>query len=90
LDEKSVAKSESLTKGSMNHLTHNLNQTPEQHFKEIENTIASAARRDLYHVSLERTGAMVCEFKGRTFFQFLDFLFTQPIKELLLRISGNL
>ena len=31
-----------LTKGSMNHLTHQLQKTPEQHFKEIEEVIALA------------------------------------------------
>ena len=31
-----------LTKGSLNHLTHQLKRTPEQHFKEIEHVIKLA------------------------------------------------
>jgi D-citramalate synthase len=33
-----------LTKGSMNHLTHQLKKTPEQHFTEIAQTIALACK----------------------------------------------
>ncbi|HEU0126806.1 MAG TPA: 2-isopropylmalate synthase, partial [Flavobacterium sp.] len=36
-----------LTKGSMNHLTHQLKKTPEQHFSEIAQIIASAKENNI-------------------------------------------
>ncbi len=33
-----------LTKGSLNHLTHQLKKTPEQHFKEISEAISLAQK----------------------------------------------
>ncbi len=46
--EKAGAKSQNLlTKGSLNHLTHQLKKTPEQHFKEIAAVFKSAKKKDL-------------------------------------------
>ena len=43
-----------LTKGSMNHLTHQLKKTPEQHFSEIAQIIALAKENDIENnVNLE-------------------------------------
>jgi D-citramalate synthase len=83
--KKSGAKVQNLlTKGSMNHLTHQLKKTPEQHFKEIENTIASAAKEGIVtNVYLEDWSNGMRNSKEYVF-QFLDFLFTQPIKRVLL------
>src|SRR6218665_2976924 len=36
-----------LTKGSLNHLTHQLKKTPEQHFEEIAKVIALAKSKDI-------------------------------------------
>src|ERR1700735_5366175 len=36
-----------LTKGSLNHLTHQLKKTPEQHFAEIDRVIDMATRRNI-------------------------------------------
>jgi len=36
-----------LTKGSLNHLTHQLKKTPEQHFKEVAEVIAYAAKNGI-------------------------------------------
>ena len=36
-----------LTKGSLNHLTHQLKKTPEQHFKDIASTIELATKKDI-------------------------------------------
>jgi len=83
--KKSGAKVQNLlTKGSMNHLTHQLKKTPEQHFKEIENTIASAAKEAITtNVYLEDWSNGMRNSKEYVF-QFLDFLATQPIKRVLL------
>lgn len=83
--KKSGAKVQNLlTKGSMNHLTHQLKKTPEQHFKEIGNTIASAAKEGIVtNVYLEDWSNGMRNSKEYVF-QFLDFLFTQPIKRVLL------
>lgn len=83
--KKSGAKVQNLlTKGSMNHLTHQLKKTPQQHFSEIENAITSAAIDGIItNVYLEdwSNGMRNCK---EYVFQFLDFLTTQPIKRVLL------
>lgn len=83
--KKSGAKVQNLlTKGSMNHLTHQLKKTPEQHFKEIENAIAEAAKEGIStNVYLEDWSNGMRNSKEYVF-QFIDFLSTQPIKRVLL------
>ncbi len=83
--KKSGAKVQNLlTKGSMNHLTHQLKKTPEQHFKEIGNTIAAAAEEAITtNVYLEDWSNGMRSSKEYVF-QFLDFLSTQPVKRVLL------
>ena len=61
-----------LTKGSLNHLTHQLKKTPEQHFNEIAQSIALAQDNNGMRNSPEYV------------FQYLDFLTQQPIKRILL------
>lgn len=73
-----------LTKGSMNHLTHQLRKTPEQHFSEIEATIAKAAAHQIStNVYLEDWSNGMRNSPGYVF-DFLDFLATQPIERVLL------
>ena len=48
-----------LTKGSMNHLTHQLKKTPKQHFADIQNVIKLPKTRELIPMSIWKTGAMV-------------------------------
>ncbi|RAJ12597.1 D-citramalate synthase [Arenibacter echinorum] len=83
--KKSGAKVQNLlTKGSMNHLTHQLKKTPQQHFKEIENAIAEAAKEGIStNVYLEDWSNGMRNSKEYVF-QFIDFLSTQPIKRVLL------
>jgi (R)-citramalate synthase len=73
-----------LTKGSLNHLTHQLKKTPEQHFAEIAETIALATKKGIEtNVYLEdwsngmRNSPEYVE-------QYFDFIITQPIKRILL------
>ncbi|GGW32460.1 alpha-isopropylmalate synthase regulatory domain-containing protein [Arenibacter certesii] len=73
-----------LTKGSMNHLTHQLKKTPEQHFKEIGASLAAAEREGISsNVYLEDWSNGMKSSKEYVF-QFLDFLATQPVKRILL------
>ena len=73
-----------LTKGSMNHLTHQLKKTPEQHFSEIAAIITLAKENDIEtNVYLEDWSNGMRN-SPEYVFQFLNFLATQPIKRILL------
>lgn len=72
-----------LTKGSMNHLTHQLQKTPEQHFKDIEEVIALAIENDItVNVYLEDWSNGMRNSPDYVF-QFLGFLTKQPVKRIL-------
>ena len=83
--EKAGAKSQNLlTKGSLNHLTHQLKKTPEQHFKEIATIFSAAVKKGITNnVYLEDWSNGMRNSKEYVF-QFLDFLSTQPVKRVLL------
>ena len=73
-----------LTKGSLNHLTHQLKKTPEQHFKEVGDVIALANKNNIdCNVYLEDWSNGMRHSKEYVF-QYLDFLTKQPIKRVLL------
>ncbi|HNW54989.1 MAG TPA: 2-isopropylmalate synthase, partial [Bacteroidales bacterium] len=73
-----------LTKGSLNHLTHQLKKTPEQHFKEVGDVIALAVKNNIdCNIYLEDWSNGMRHSKEYVF-QYLDFLATQPIKRILL------
>ncbi|CAM3509719.1 alpha-isopropylmalate synthase regulatory domain-containing protein [Zobellia roscoffensis] len=73
-----------LTKGSLNHLTHQLKKTPEQHFSDIAKTIALAAESNIEtNVYLEDWSNGMRNSKEYVF-QYLDFLTQQPVKRILL------
>jgi D-citramalate synthase len=73
-----------LTKGSLNHLTHQLKKTPEQHFSEIAHIISLARENDIEtNVYLEDWSNGMRNSPDYVF-QFLDFLSTQPVKRILL------
>src|SRR6202000_836873 len=73
-----------LTKGSMNHLTYQLKKTPEQHFKEVAEVIAYAAKNGIEtNVYLEDWSNGMRNSKEYVF-QYLDFLVKQPVKRILL------
>lgn len=73
-----------LTKGSMNHLTHQLKKTPEQHFSEIAQIIALAKENNIEtNVYLEDWSNGMRN-SPEYVFQFLEFLSTQPVKRILL------
>ncbi len=73
-----------LTKGSLNHLTHQLKKTPEQHFADIATVFELAQKQGVTtNVYLEDWSNGMRNSKEYVF-QYLDFLATQPIKKLLL------
>lgn len=73
-----------LTKGSLNHLTHQLKKSPEQHFKDIETVMSKAAQLGMdTNVYLEDWSNGMRNSREYVF-QFLDFLTSQPIKRILL------
>lgn len=73
-----------LTKGSLNHLTHQLKKTPEQHFAEIAAVIKSAESKNIStNVYLEDWSNGMRN-SPEYVIQYLDFLSTQPVKRVLL------
>jgi len=73
-----------LTKGSLNHLTHQLKKTPEQHFAEIKKVIDLAQRKNIItNVYLEDWSNGMRN-SPEYVYQLLDFLSTQPVKRILL------
>ena len=73
-----------LTKGSLNHLTHQLRKTPEEHFSEIAEVIALAGENGIScNVYLEDWSNGM-RTSPEYVFQYLDFLTKQPIKRVLL------
>ncbi|MEO9513678.1 MAG: alpha-isopropylmalate synthase regulatory domain-containing protein [Flavobacteriaceae bacterium] len=73
-----------LTKGSLNHLTHQLKKTPEQHFKDIKDVVIKAELLGIAtNVYLEDWSNGMRN-SPEYVFQFLDFLTALPIKRILL------
>ncbi|GGA84051.1 2-isopropylmalate synthase [Flavobacterium palustre] len=83
--KKSGAKVQNLlTKGSLNHLTHQLKKTPEQHFSEIAESIALATENGIEtNVYLEDWSNGMRN-SSEYVYQYLDFISTQPVKRILL------
>lgn len=73
-----------LTKGSLNHLTHQLKKTPEQHFGEIKQAIDLAGSHGIAtNVYLEDWSNGMRN-SPEYVYQYLDFLTKQPVKRILL------
>jgi (R)-citramalate synthase len=73
-----------LTKGSLNHLTHQLKKTPQQHFSEVAKAIESARSENIAtNVYLEDWSNGMRNSPEYTL-EYLEFLSTQPIKRILL------
>ncbi len=83
--EKAGAKVQNLlTKGSMNHLTHQLKKTPEEHFKDIGKVVSKAQKMGIEtNVYLEDWSNGMRNSREYVF-EFLDFLTTLPLKRILL------
>ena len=73
-----------LTKGSLNHLTHQLKKKPQEHFDEVGAVIAKAAKKSINcNVYLEDWSNGMRN-STEYVFEYLDFLSQQPIKRILL------
>ena len=73
-----------LTKGSLNHLTHQLKKTPAQHFADIKANIQLAAKHDIKtNVYLEDWSNGMRNSKAYVF-EYLDFLTAQNVERILL------
>lgn len=73
-----------LTKGSMNHLVHQLKKTPEQHFSEIAKSISHAQENGIsVNVYLEDWSNGMRNSKEYTL-GLIEFLTTQPVKRIML------
>ncbi|NNF20062.1 MAG: 2-isopropylmalate synthase [Flavobacteriaceae bacterium] len=73
-----------LTKGSLNHLTHQLKKSPEQHFSEIAAVVAQAEKNGIEtNVYLEDWSNGMRNSPDYVY-SFIDYLATLPIKRLLL------
>lgn len=73
-----------LTKGSLNHLTHQLKKTPKQHFNEIAKVVSLAEQKGIKtNVYLEDWSNGMRNSKDYVF-EFIGFLATQNIERILL------
>ena len=73
-----------LTKGSLNHLTHQLKKKPEQHFEEVAAVIALGRKKGLEsNVYLEDWSNGMRHSRDYVY-QYLDFLQGQPVKRVML------
>ena len=73
-----------LTKGSLNHLTHQLKKTPEQHFAEIAKVIAFGKKKGIEcNVYLEDWSNGMRN-SPEYVFKYLEFISKQPVKRVML------
>ena len=73
-----------LTKGSLNHLTHQLKKKPAQHFAEVAEVIKIARKKGLdCNVYLEDWSNGMRHSRDYVF-EYLDFLVQQPVKRIML------
>jgi D-citramalate synthase len=73
-----------LTKGSLNHLTHQLKKSPEQHFSEIKTIIEQAQKLGISTNIYLEDWSNGMRNSPEYVFQYLDFLSKQSIKRVLL------
>ncbi len=73
-----------LTKGSLNHLTHQLKKTPQQHFDAIANSIALATEKGIKTNIYLEDWSNGMKSSPDYVYKFLEFLSTQNIERILL------
>src|SRR5690606_20797819 len=73
-----------LTKGSLNHLTHQLRKTPEQHFEEIASVIEQAATYGIRTNVYLEDWSNGMRYSVDYVLQYLDFLASQPVDRVML------
>lgn len=73
-----------LTKGSLNHLTHQLRKTPQQHFDEIADAIIRAAQAGIATNVYLEDWSNGMRHSPQYVLQYLDFLTAQPVNRIML------
>jgi len=73
-----------LTKGSLNHLKHQLKKTPEQHFAEIAELFTLASKHGISSNVYLEDWSNGMRNSPEYVFQYLDFLSNQPVKRIML------
>lgn len=73
-----------LTKGSLNHLTHQLRKTPRQHFHEIASVIEQAAQNGISTNVYLEDWSNGMRHSPDYVSEYLDFLTTQPVNRIML------
>lgn len=73
-----------LTKGSLNHLTHQLKKKPEEHFAEVAAVVALANKKGLECNLYLEDWSNGMRHSREYVFQYLDFLQHQPVKRIML------
>ena len=73
-----------LTKGSLNHLTHQLKQSPAEHFEAIAKNLEAAQKSGIASNVYLEDWSNGMRNSPEYVFEYLDFLTTQPVKRILL------
>lgn len=73
-----------LTKGSLNHLTHQLRKKPAEHFADVEQVLKLARKKGIEANIYLEDWSNGMRHSPDYVFQYLNFLVTQPIKRIML------
>ncbi len=73
-----------LTKGSLNHLTHQLRKTPRQHFDEVANVIELGAKQGISTNVYLEDWSNGMRHSPEYVLEYLDFLASQPVNRIML------
>lgn len=73
-----------LTKGSLNHLTHQLRKKPEEHFADVAAVLALARKKGLSANIYLEDWSNGMRHSPEYVYQYLDFLQTQPVERIML------
>jgi len=73
-----------LTKGSLNHLTHQLKKKPTEHFADVKEVLALAKKKGIDANIYLEDWSNGMRHSPDYVYQYLDFLITQPVKRIML------
>ncbi len=73
-----------LTKGSLNHLTHQLKKKPAEHFADVKEVLALAKKKGIDANIYLEDWSNGMRHSPDYVYQYLDFLITQPVKRIML------
>jgi D-citramalate synthase len=73
-----------LTKGSLNHLTHQLKKKPTEHFADVKEVLALAKKKGIDANIYLEDWSNGMRHSPDYVYQYLDFLTTQPVKRIML------